>query len=140
MEDVERQEEVQAEEAEEKSSVPKRKKRHRRRRRISGVKLVTLWISVLVMLAFCVVMVSPLRGCTVSDGDFIKKTVAQKTAFDNAGISADNAESVTTEMIKLDEGMCYKINFSHGDAEYSYIVSADSGKIIVSRSSLKQTK
>ena len=140
MEDVERQEEVQAEEVEEKRSEPKRRKRHRRRRKISGVKLVTLGISVVVMLAFCVVMVSPLRGCTVSDGDFIKRTAAQKTAFDNAGVSADNAENVTTDMIKLDEGMCYKINFSHGDADYSYIVSADSGKIIVSRSDLKQTK
>lgn len=140
MEDVERQEEVQAEEVEEKRSEPKRRKRHRRRRKISGVKLVTLGISVLVMLAFCVVMVSPLRGCTVSDGDFIKKTAAQKTAFDNAGVSADSAENVTIDMIKLDEGMCYKINFSHGDADYSYIVSADSGKIIVSRSDLKQTK
>lgn len=140
MEDVERQEEVQAEEVEEKRSEPKRRKRHRRRRKISGVKLVTLGISVLVMLAFCVVMVSPLRGCTVSDGDFIKKTAAQKTAFDNAGVSADSAENVTTDMIKLDEGMCYKINFSHGYADYSYIVSADSGKIIVSRSDLKQTK
>ncbi len=140
MEDVERQEEVQAEEVEEKRSEPKRRKRHRRRRKISGVKLVTLGISVLVMLAFCVVMVSPLRGCTVSDGDFIKKTAAQKTAFDNAGVSADSAENVTTDMIKLDEGMCYKINFSHGDTDYSYIVSADSGKIIVSRSDLKQTK
>ena len=140
MEDVERQEEVQAEEVEEKRSEPKRRKRHRRRRKISGAKLVTLGISVLVMLAFCVVMVSPLRGCTVSDGDFIKKTAAQKTAFDNAGVSADSAENVTTDMIKLDEGMCYKINFSHGDADYSYIVSADSGKIIVSRSDLKQTK
>lgn len=140
MEDVEIQEEVQAEEVEEKRSEPKRRKRHRRRRKISGVKLVTLGISVLVMLAFCVVMVSPLRGCTVSDGDFIKKTAAQKTAFDNAGVSADSAENVTTDMIKLDEGMCYKINFSHGDADYSYIVSADSGKIIVSRSDLKQTK
>lgn len=140
MEDVERQEEVQAEEVEEKRSEPKRRKRHRRRRKISGVKLVTLGISVLVMLAFCVVMISPLRGCTVSDGDFIKKTAAQKTAFDNAGVSADSAENVTTDMIKLDEGMCYKINFSHGDADYSYIVSADSGKIIVSRSDLKQTK
>lgn len=140
MEDVERQEEVQAEEVEEKRSEPKRRKRHRRRRKISGVKLVTLGISVLVMLAFCVVMVSPLRGCTVSDGDFIKKTAAQKTAFDDAGVSADSAENVTTDMIKLDEGMCYKINFSHGDADYSYIVSADSGKIIVSRSDLKQTK
>ena len=140
MEDVERQEEVQAEEAEEKRSEPKRRKRHRRHRKLSGVKLVTLGISVLVMLAFCVVMVSPLRGCTVSDGDFIKKTAAQKTAFDNAGVSADSAENVTIDMIKLDEGMCYKINFSHGDADYSYIVSADSGKIIVSRSDLKQTK
>ena len=140
MEDVERQEEVQAEEVEEKRSEPKRRKRHRRRRKISGVKLVTLGISVLVMLAFCVVMVSPLRGCTVSDGDFIKKTAAQKTAFDNAGVSADSAENVITDMIKLDEGMCYKINFSHGDADYSYIVSADSGKIIVSRNDLKQTK
>ena len=107
--------------AEIKRSSRRRRSRHRKRRRI-------------VMLAFCVIMISPLRGCMLQD-DYIGKTAAQKAAFNDAEVSADTAKNVEADLIKLDDdGVCYKVDFTANDTDYSYILSADTGKIIVSRS------
>lgn len=122
--------------AEIKRSSRRRRSRHRKRRRrhVSGVKLITLTVSVIVMLAFCVIMISPLRGCMLQD-DYIGKTAAQKAAFNDAEVSADTAKNVEADLIKLDDdGVCYKVDFTANDTDYSYILSADTGKIIVSRS------
>lgn len=118
---------------EEQHAEPKRRKRHKKRA-VGGVKLLALIISVLAMLAFCVVMASPLGSCTMTEADYIGKAAAQKIAFSDARVSADSAKNVSVDMIKLDDGMCYKIDFSDDNADYSYILSADSGKIVVSRS------
>ena len=127
--------EVKPEEAqtEEKHAEPKRRKRHKKRR-VGGVKLLALIICVAAMLAFCLVMASPLGSCTMADADYIGETAAQNIVFGDAHVSADSAKNVTVEMIKLDDGMCYKIEFSDDNADYSYILSAESGKIVVSRS------
>lgn len=122
--------------AEIKRSSRRRRSRHRKRHRrhVSGVKLITLTVSVIVMLAFCVIMISPLRGCMLQD-DYIGKTAAQKAAFNDAEVSADTAKNVEADLIKLDDdGMCYKVDFTANEADYSYIISAETGKIIVSRS------
>ena len=122
--------------AEIKRSSRRRRSRHRKRRRrhVSGVKLITLTVSVIVMLAFCVIMISPLRGCMLQD-DYIGKMAAQKAAFNDAEVSADTAKNVEADLIKLDDdGVCYKVDFTANDTDYSYILSADTGKISVSRS------
>lgn len=121
--------------AETKRSSRRRRSRHRKRHRrhVSGVKLITLTVSVIVMLAFCVIMISPLRGCVMQD-DCIGTSAAQKAAFNDAEVSADTAKNVETDLIKLDDGMCYKVDFTANDIDYSYIISADTGKIVVSRS------
>lgn len=112
----------------------RRRSRHRKRRRhVSGVKLVTLTVSVIVMLAFCLIMISPLRGCVMQD-DYIGAAAAQKAAFSDAEVSADTAKNVAADLIKLDDGMCYKVDFTAEKTDYSYIISADTGEIIVSRS------
>ena len=139
MDELERQpEEEQPEKTEEKRSEPKRRKRHKKRR-VSGTAALTLMISVAVMLVFCLVMVSPLGSCTMTDADYIGKAAAQKAAFNDAGIAADSAKSVSADMIKLDDGMCYKIDFSGENTDYSYIINAESGKIVVSRSEEHQS-
>lgn len=122
-------------EAEEKRTERRRSSRHRKRRRkgVSGAKLITLTVSVLVMLAFCFVMISPLRGCVMQE-DYIGTAAAQKMALRDAKVSADAAKNIVADLIKLDDGMCYKVDFTADDADYSYIISADTGKIIVSRS------
>lgn len=121
--------------AETKRSSRRRRSRHRKRHRrhVSGVKLITLTVSVIVMLAFCVIMISPLRGCVMQDVN-IGTSTAQKAAFSDAGVSADTAKNVETDLIKLDDGMCYKVDFTANDTDYSYIISADTGRIVVSRS------
>ena len=115
-------------EAEEKRPERRQSSRHRKRRRkgVSGAKLITLTVSVLVMLAFCFVMISPLRGCVMQE-DYIGTAAAQKMALRDAKVSADAAKNIVA-------GMCYKVDFTADDADYSYIISADTGKIIVSRS------
>lgn len=111
----------------------RRSRRRKQRRRVSGVKLITLTVSVIVMLAFCVIMISPLRGCVMQDVN-IGTSTAQKAAFSDAGVSADTAKNTETDLIKLDDGMCYKVDFTANDIDYSYIISADTGKIVISRS------
>lgn len=126
--------ETGADKTEEKRTSHRRRSRRRRhrRRRVSGAKLITLTVSVIVMLAFCVIMISPLRGCVMQD-DYIGKAAAEKVAFNDAGVSSDEAENVSADMIKLDDNMCYKVDFTANKTEYSYIISADTGKIIISR-------
>ena len=84
----------------------------------------------IVMLLVCVFMISPLRGCRLSDGDFIGYASAQGIAFDDAGIAQDKANAVSAEMIKLDGQMCYKVQFSGSVTDYRYIIDAETGDII----------
>lgn len=82
------------------------------------------------MLLLCLLMISPLRGCAISDGDFIGYGAAQEIAFGDAGISQDKAKDLSMEMIKLDGQMCYKLQFSGSVTDYRYIIDADSGDIL----------
>lgn len=134
MAELETKENEITDQAEEKRSERRRRSRRRKRHRrgVSGVKLITLTVSVIVMLAFCLVMISPLRGCVMQD-DYIGTASAEKMAFRDAEVSADTAKNVVTDLIKLDDEMCYKVDFTANKADYSYIISADTGKIIVSR-------
>ena len=84
----------------------------------------------IIMLLVCVFMISPLRGCRLSDGDFIGYASAQGIAFDDAGIAQDKANAVSAEMIKLDGQMCYKVQFSGSVTDYRYIIDAETGDII----------
>lgn len=135
MAELETKENEMTGEAEEKRPERRRSSRRRKRHRrgVSGAKLITLTVSVLVMLAFCFVMISPLRGCVMQE-DYIGVSAAEKTALRDAKVSADAAKNIVTDLIKLDDGMCYKVDFTADDADYSYIISADTGKIVVSRS------
>ena len=84
----------------------------------------------IVMLLLCVFMISPLRGCIISGGDFIGYAAAQEIAFGDAGIAQDKANAVSAEMIKLDGQMCYKVQFSGSVTDYRYIIDAESGDIL----------
>lgn len=85
---------------------------------------------VLIMLLLCLLMISPLRGCIISNGGFIGYSAAQEIAFGDAGISQDKASDLSTEMIKLDGQMCYKVQFSGSVTDYRYIIDAESGDIL----------
>lgn len=84
----------------------------------------------IVMLILCIFMISPLRGCTLSDGDFIGYSAAQEIAFGDAGIVQEKANDVSVEMINLNGQMCYKVQFSGSVTDYRYIIDADTGDIL----------
>ena len=84
----------------------------------------------LIMLLLCVFMISPLRGCIISGGDFIGYAAAQEIALGDAGIAQDKANDVSAEMIKLDGQMYYKVQFSGSVTDYRYIIDAETGDIL----------
>ena len=84
----------------------------------------------LIMLLLCVFMISPIRGCHITDSGFIGYAAAQEIAFGDAGISQDKANDVSAEMIKLDGQMCYKVQFSGSVTDYRYIIDAETGDIL----------
>lgn len=84
----------------------------------------------IVMLLLCVFMISPLRGCIISGGDFIGYAAAQEIALGDAGIAQDKANDVSAEMIKLDGQMYYKVQFSGSVTDYRYIIDAETGDIL----------
>ncbi len=84
----------------------------------------------IVMLLLCFTMISPLRGCTLFNDDFIGYAEAKSIAFADAGISQDKASNAEAEMIKLDGKMCYKVQFSGSVTDYKYIIDAVTGDII----------
>lgn len=102
--------------------------RSRRNRRRSQIRAGAP--QMLVMLLMCLFMISPLRGCILSDGDFIGYSAAQEIAFADAGIAQDKAKGVSSEMIKLDGSMCYKVQFSGSVTDYRYIIDASTGDVL----------
>lgn len=87
-------------------------------------------IKALVLLLACFVLVSPLRSCVISGGDFIGADAAQKIAIDDSGIVLDKTGNVETEMIQIDDTYYYKVQFSGTVTDYRYIVNAETGEII----------
>lgn len=87
---------------------------------------------IVILLLLCVLMLSPLRSCMLLGGDYIGRDEAKKIVMLDARIDADKAEDISTEVIKLDEQPCYRIEFTCADKDYSYIVAADNGKIVAS--------
>ena len=87
---------------------------------------------IIILLLLCVLMLSPLRSCMLLGGDYIGRDEAKKIVMLDAKVSADKAEDVSTEVIKLDEQVCYRVEFSFEGKDYSYIVTADNGRIIAS--------
>lgn len=87
-------------------------------------------IKALVLLLACFVLVSPLRSCVISGGEFIGADAAQKIAIDDSGIVLDKTSNVETEMIQIDDTYYYKVQFSGTVTDYRYIVNAETGEII----------
>lgn len=105
-------------------AVNRTRRNHRRSQLRTGAP------QMLIMLLMCLFMISPLRGCILSDGDFIGYSTAQEIAFGDAGIAQDKAKGVSSEMIKLDGRMCYKVQFSGSVTDYRYIIDASTGDVL----------
>ena len=84
----------------------------------------------IVMLLLCIVMISPLRSCIISDSDYVGYAAARETALADAGITQEKAQDLSVEMIKIDDTVCYKVQFTGSVTDYRYIIDASSGLII----------
>lgn len=84
----------------------------------------------IVVIAFAVVMLSPLRGCSLSEGELIGKKAAVTIAAENVGVPEDKLESIDTELIKLDDKPYYKVDFSAAGKEHSIVIDAADGSVV----------
>lgn len=103
-----------------------RKKRKRRKINLTLRKLIEM----ILILLFCFLLMSPISYCVFTDADFVSRAAAQEIGFADSGITADKAEGLKCDMIKLDTQVCYKLEFTSGINGYKYIVNADTGEII----------
>ena len=84
----------------------------------------------MIFFLLCFLMLSPVRGCILADGDYIGMAKAQSIAVDDAGIPPDKAHDVRTDMIKIDGEVYYKVQFTGSVTDYRYIINAETGKIL----------
>ena len=98
--------------------------RHRKSRLRTGA------LQMVVMLLLCVLMISPLRSCIISDDDYVGYAAAKQTALADAGMTQDKAKNLSAEMIKINDTVCYKVQFTGSVTDYRYIIDASSGNII----------
>jgi len=84
----------------------------------------------IVMLLLCIVMISPLRSCIISDSDYVGYAAARETALADAGITQEKANDLSAEMIKIGDTVCYKVQFTGSVTDYRYIIDAKTGLII----------
>lgn len=99
------------------------KKRLKRRVRAGSPAAIALGV-------LCLVMVSPLRGCILSEGDYIGRDGAREIALSDSGIVSEKAEEMSVDMIKISDRVCYKVQFKGAVTEYRYIIDAENGSII----------
>ena len=98
----------------------RRKKRSTRKGRAAAI----------VMSIFCLLTVSPLRGCIISDGDYIGRGKAQEIALSDSGIVSEKASDMSVDMIKISDHVCYKVQFKGAVTDYRYIIDAETGNIV----------
>lgn len=84
----------------------------------------------IVMSIFCLLTVSPLRGCIISDGDYIGRGQAQEIALSDSGIVSEKASDMSVDMIKISDHVCYKVQFKGAVTDYRYIIDAETGNIV----------
>lgn len=100
----------------------------RRKKRAVSLKLGIP--AVMILLLFCFFMISPLRGCVLSDEGYIGNDSALELAIADSGILADRATDKSCVMVMIDGKPCYKIAFSGSVSEYRYILDAQTGEVI----------
>ena len=106
------------------------RKREARRRSARATRRGRLRRGAPQMIVMLLVMISPLRSCIISDSDYVGYAAARETALADAGITQEKAQDLSVEMIKIDDTVCYKVQFTGSVTDYRYIIDASSGLII----------
>lgn len=103
----------------------------RRRKMIRKLKRLAKKLPKILLIAVvCLVLVSPLRGCIISDNGYIGAEKAQKIALSDAGLSTDSVSGLLSDMVKIDGQVCYKVHFSGSVTDFRYIIDATTGDIV----------
>lgn len=100
------------------------------RRRVSSARRQKDVLRAIVFLLFCVVMISPIQGCIVGDGDYIGQAAAQEIAIEDAGLLSEKVQDMRSDMIKIDGDVYYKVQFTGSVTDYRYIIDAETGEIL----------
>lgn len=106
------------------------KTKKRRERKRAGFGVIMLRLAVVVLFAF--VMLSPLRGCALSDDGLISPQDALNTVVRDAGVSPSLVTDIRTDTTSLDGRLCYLVDFSASGMRYRYVIDAASAEIIAS--------
>ena len=104
----------------------KRTERPARKRAGLGVTLLRLVIVVL----FALVMLSPLKGCVVSDEGCISAQDALDIAVRDSGVSPSLVTDVETDTSSIDGRLCLLVDFSAAGVRHRYVIDAVSAEII----------
>lgn len=108
----------------------KKEQRKNKRKKLSLSESLVKIAKLLGVLLFCFLMITPLRSCVFSDGDYVSAKQAQQTAIADSGVKSDAVDSIVSDMIKLDGDTCYKIEFTSDVNGYRYLVNAETGEIL----------
>lgn len=111
----------------EKIKEPRNKKKRKKRKVSISLRKA---IEIVLILLLCFMMMSPVAYCVFSGKNYVSRAVAEEMSFADSGVSSDKAEGLRCDMIKLEDRVCYKIEFTSGINGYKYIVNADTGEII----------
>ena len=108
---------------------PREKRRRRPAAKRRRASLPVIILRLVIVVAFAVVMLSPLRGCSISGRDYIGTQAAVSLAAESAGIPEDKLTDLRSGIIMLDEKAYYKVDFTAADKQHSIIVNAVTGSV-----------
>ena len=111
---------------------PKSSGRHEKAPEVTRKQKLGIALRTVIVLAFCVLLISPLRSCVFSDLSYIGDYAAQTAALTAAAVPAENADGMRSDLIQLDGRYCYRVDFTDASQSYSYIIDASSGAVIAS--------
>lgn len=113
-----------------KLSKPKTQKKKYRQKKLSRNEALIKIAKLIIMVLFCFLMITPLRSCVFSSDDYVSEGAAEKTVIADSGVKKKDIKSKSTDMIKIDDQPCYKIEFESENNGYRYIVNAETGEIV----------
>ena len=111
---------------------PKSSGRHQKAPEVTRKQMLGIGLRAIIVLAFCVLLISPLRSCVFTDLEYIGDYAAQRAAIAAAAVPEESVGSLRSDMILLDGRYCYRVDFTDGTQSFSYIIDAESGAVVAS--------
>ena len=93
-------------------------------------KPLVIALRLVVVLLFALVMLSPLKGCVLSDGGYIDAQTALDAAVRDAGVSPTLVTDTRTDTTSIDGKLCWLVDFSVTGTRHRYVIDAASAEVI----------